>query len=343
MFLRGMDLVPSYGFGPYHYNLFLLQNGRDGEAISVVDRGLRIDPLNSALMGYKAGFLRDYRGDIAGHEALLREVLANRPNDATAALYLSWSRYALSGETAEAIGILEREAERDPAAFFVRQVAAAAYLDVDDPAAAESVGKGLPLAALLIAQYHREAHPLASFPADAFSNWQGPSQAWFDPVANALRDEALATGQYEPALAAFEKAGSLNPKGGLGMVSMNLVYAHTLILSGDTERGHALAKSLLHLFEVEQVGRPPNWFARNRAMAYALLGDDERALAELAASVKDGKLSHWWYTAELDPLFAHLRKDPRFQALAETARRHRAQQRALLDEMRRKGEVPKRP
>ena len=21
MFLRGMDLVPSYGFGPYHYNL----------------------------------------------------------------------------------------------------------------------------------------------------------------------------------------------------------------------------------------------------------------------------------------------------------------------------------
>ena len=204
---------------------------------------------------------------------------------------LGWSRYALSGETAEAIGILEREAKRDPAAFFVRQAAAAAYLDVDDPAAAESAGKGMPLAALLIAQYRRErtlSH--LSLPMHSRAG-KALGQAWFDAVANALRDEALATGQYATALAAFEKARSANPKGGLSTVSMNLVYAHTLILSGDTERGHALAKSLLHLFEVEQVGRPPNWFARNRAMAYALLGDDERALAELAASVKDGNLT----------------------------------------------------
>ena len=343
MFLRGMDLVPSYGFGPYHFNIFLLQNGRDGEAISVIDRGLRIDPLNSALMGFKASFLGNYRGDIAGQEALLREILANDPNDSGAAIELGWSRYALSGETAEAIRIFEREIARDPAAFYTRQAATEAYLDVDDPAAAESAGNGMPLATLLIAQYSREARPLASFPAEAFSSWQGYGQAWFDPVANALRDEALATGQYSTALAAFEKARSASPKGGLYMASMNLVYAHTLILSGDTERGHAFVKSLLHLFEVEQVGRPPNWFARHRAMAYALLGDKERALSELAASVQEDDLSHWWYTAEFDPLFAHLRKDPRFQALAETVRQHRANQRALLEEMRRKGEVPKRP
>ena len=343
LFIRGMDLAPSYGFGPYHYTPFLLANGRDGEAISVIDRGLRIDPLNAALMGFKATFLRDYRGDIAGHEALLREVLANSPNDAPAAIALGWSRYALSGETADGIDILEREAQRDPAGYLVRQAAAMAYLDVDDPAAAESVGKGIPLAALMISQYHRAAHPLASFPADAFSSWHGFSQASFNPVVNALRDDALATGQYATALDVFEKVRSANPTGGLNMASMNLVYAHTLILSGDTERGHALAKSLLQLFEVEQVGRPPDCFARLRAMAYALLGDDERAIAELTASVQHHDLTHWWYTAELDPLFAHLRKDPRFQALAQTARQHRANQRALLDEMRRKGKVPQRP
>ena len=343
MFLRGMDLMPSYGFGPYHFNSFLLQNGRDGEAISVIDRGLRIDPLNSALMGFKAVFLRDYRGDIAGHEALLHEVLVLNPNDAPAAIALGWSRYAFSGATAEGIAILEREAARDPGGYLVRQAAATAYLDVDDPAAAGSVGKGMPLIALLLAQYHREAHPLASFPAEAFATWHGLGQASFDPVASALRDEALATGQYAAALVAFEKARSASPKGGLNTVSLNLMYAHTLILSGDSERGRALARSLLHLFEVEQVGRPPNWFARYRASAYALLGDDERALAELAASVQEDDLTHWWYTAGVDPLFAHLRKDPRFQALAETVRQHRANQRALLDEMRRKGEVPKRP
>ncbi len=343
MFIRGMDLAPSYGLGPYHYTRFLLANGRDGEAISVIDRGLRIDPLNSALLGFKANFLRDYRGDVAGHEALLREVLANNPNDAPAAISLGWSRYALSGETADGIRILEREVERDPAGYLVRKAAAIAYLDVDDPAAAESVGKGIPFAELLIAQYRRAPRPLASFPADAFSKWHDFAQASFDPVASALRDEALSTGHFEIALDAFEKARAANPTGGLNMAGTDLLYAHTLILSGDSERGRALARSVLHLFEVEQVGRPPHWFARNRATAYALLGDDERALAELAVSVQHDDLTHWWYTADLDPVFAHLRKDPRFQALAETARQHRANQRALLDEMRRKGEVPQRP
>ena len=213
----------------------------------------------------------------------MREALANNPKDSTAALALGWSRYALSGETAEAIGIFEREVERDPAGVNPRQSAAAAYLDVDDPGAAESVGKGTPLAALVIAQYRHSAHPIASFSAEALSDWQGSGQAPFDPVATALRDEALATGQYAPALAAFEKARSEHPKAGLDTACMDLVHAHTLILSGDTERGHALVKSVLHVFEVEQVGRPPHWFARNRATAYALLGDDERTLAELTS------------------------------------------------------------
>lgn len=73
-----------------------------------------------------------------------------------------------------------------------------------------------------------------------------------------------------------------------------------------------------------------------------MLGDDERALQELAAGQKLNHWVRWWHTAELDPLYDRLRHDPRFQALAEQARKHRSQQRALLDEMRRKGEVPQR-
>jgi hypothetical protein len=37
-----------------------------------------------------------------------------------------------------------------------------------------------------------------------------------------------------------------------------------------------------------------------------------------------------------------MRSDPRFQAIAAEARAHAAAQRALLEEMRRKGEVPYR-
>ena len=68
----------------------------------------------------------------------------------------------------------------------------------------------------------------------------------------------------------------------------------------------------------------------------------ERALTELAASQKMGRFAGWWYTAELDPVYSRLRRDPRFQRLAAQAREHSQQQRALLDEMRRNGEVPRR-
>lgn len=343
LFHRAMDLAPSNGFGPYAYTLFLFEKSRDGEAIAMIDRGLRIDPLNSILMERKAFFLKDYRGDVAGHEALLREVLANHPDNPSAALALGWSRHALSGETADAIGILEREAARDPAGLNARQLVTNAYLDVDDLAAADSASKGTTFGPVTIALYLRAPHPIESLPAGALSEWGGFAHTPFDQVSYALRDEALASGDYAPALSAFDKARSLHAKGGLNTVSMDLIHAHTLILSGDLERGRALAKQILQLFDVEQVGRPAHWFARSRAMAYAMLGDDERALAELATSVQHKNLSYWWYTAELDPLFAHLRKDSRFQALAETARQHRARQRVLLDEMRRKGEVPKRP
>jgi hypothetical protein len=55
-----------------------------------------------------------------------------------------------------------------------------------------------------------------------------------------------------------------------------------------------------------------------------------------------GRFAGWWYTAELDPVYSRLRQEPRFQALTAHARAHGQKQRALLDAMRSKGEVPPR-
>ena len=123
---------------------------------------------------------------------------------------------------------------------------------------------------------------------------------------------------------------------------LGLVYAHTLVLAGETQRGRKLATSILVQLDAESVGRTENWLCRERAAAFAILGDDERALAELANAQKMRKFYRWWYLAKLDPLYERFRSDPRFQALAEQARKHRVAQRALVEQMRRKGEVPKR-
>ena len=122
--------------------------------------------------------------------------------------------------------------------------------------------------------------------------------------------------------------------------SFAIVYAHTLVLAGQTERGRKLAASTLVLLDSHSVGRTENWFARERAAAYMVLGEDERALDELTAAVKLNRVYRWWYTFELDPLFEPVRHHPRFIALTEQVNKHRDEQHALLEEMRRKGQVP---
>ncbi len=343
MFRLGMALAPGYFVGPYQYCWFLVRHNRVGEGLAALDHGLRIDPLSPLLMETKSFILLVNRGDIAGHNAMLRELLANHPEDYRAEYSLGVSRQAYLGETAEGIKIIERGITHDPGSASMREAAATAYLEANDPDAAEAVAHEFPRAKLEIAQYRQATHPLAALPVEQWQHWFRAFPISINPVGEAMRDEAMATGDYAGMLAAFQRLQPEFPDASLTPSAlMDLAYAHTLMLSGDSERGREVVKSVLQLLDTEQVGRPEHWFARIRATAYALLGDDERALAELTEAVKHKNLVRWWYTAELDPVFARLRKDPRFQALALTAKQHRAQQRALLDEMRRKGEVPKR-
>lgn len=344
MFRRGLEQMPSYALGALKFGNFLSQRGRTGEGLAAYEYGLRVDPLSPPLMIAKANILALVRGDVAGHEAVLRELLANHPETREAAISLAWSNYYWGGKTAEALAVFERESAREPSAAFPRQALVSTYLDVDDPEAAAAVAKDLTMARLLVAQYRGRPIPATTLP-DNFRTWKwlGWSADSISPECEAIRDRAIATGDFDAALVEFAK---LHPDGDSPSAATgvsDLVHAHVLLLSGDEERGRALVNAVLRMFDAEEVGRPTHWFARNRATAYALLGDDDRALVELAESLQRNDLIHWWYTEEHDPVFAHLREDPRFLRLAALARRHRTQQRELLDEMRRKGDVPKRP
>jgi hypothetical protein len=194
-----------------------------------------------------------------------------------------------------------------------------------------------------IAQYQGDRVRAAALLED-----MGP-QDWQDTGARAsmteaIRDGAIATGDFEPVVRFLESLYAIRA----GEVPMwnrasSLVYAHALILAGDVERGRQLAESTLALVDTHSIGRAENYFSRERAAAFAVLGEDERALEQLAISVRDKRLYRWSYLSERDPLYEHLRDDPRFQALNEEARQHIERQRSLLEEMRRRGEVPGRP
>jgi len=350
LFRRGLDLSPSYGLGYMRYAEFLFGEYRKGEMISAIERARQLDPLDPRLAVRQAMFLMIGRSDVAGHDRLILEALALNPKMQPAMAQLAHSRYEYTGQFAEGIRLIEQSIALDPQSQWSKDYAATMYLDVDDPKAAEILASSAGQSGRVlveIAQY-RGNRRLA---AQLARNWSGDphwSANAFSPLCEAIRDEAIDTGDYAAAVKMLEKQYAIgapaNGRGGLVMWnrSIGIVYAHTLILAGEVERGRKLAEAILTQIDSESVGRTEHWFSRERAALFALLGDDERALEELAASLQLNFYARWWYTAELNPIYHRLRGDARFQAMATKASQHRALERQQVDELRNKGVIPKR-
>ena len=346
LYREGLRLAPNYGVGYMRFSEFLFRQYRKGEAMEMIDRAREIDPLTPTLHLRQAFMLMVTRSDVAGHDRLVHEALAINPKLHPALTQLAVSRYEYSGEFADAVRVIEQSIALDPQSESGRALAARIYLDVDDPAAALAVLRDSQQpdhAMVEIAQYQHDGRRAAAFARSRSAEpWdRGP----LAPMAEAIRDEAIVTGDYASALKLFEtqypgKNGRVDVR--MWNRGIALGHAHALIRAGETQRGRDLATALMVELDGESVGRTEDWFSRERATAFAILGDDEKALRELAVSVKTKKFYRWWYLAELDPVFERLRGDPRFQSLAEQAKDYRRSQRALVDELRRKGEVPKR-
>lgn len=370
MFRRALQLAPSYDESYIRYSDFLFSQGRRGEALDLVDRARRIDPLSAALCWRKAQLVLATRSDVAAMEQLLHEGLELRPDFPSALRDLANAEFIWHGDFADAIRLMERAKTVDPESHWADSITAELYLEVGDLPAAQALLRdsrppsklaemesavSFPLyerdvkrAAELARRSMKEWLPLKSTPSIVNDQMRlnavhQETAAWYWSSAIALRDEAMLTGDFTSARELIEKMISMYSGASLmrnrGLV---LLHAHVLLLSGETRRGRDILTSFLGQLDAEQIGRPENIYAWERSVAFALLGEDERALTELATSQKMGRFAGWWYTADLDPVYARIRKDPRFQALATTARAHVQRQRALLDEMRKNGEVPTR-
>ena len=351
---HGLELSPNSarGFAGLAMVLYETPTRRD-EALEMLDRARKLDPLEPAYDVTKALFLHYERGDPDGAATLLAGVLDQHPQYLPALLRMC----GISGaRIAETTMYCEKALALDPLSEESRRFLVRVYLDLDDVAAAESVAE---LAG-------RRSNELEAILAMHAGDWVRAGDLAFESIEHrtvsptvmslmlcAIRMHARVTGdahrgrQVVESIAGvtWDAAGQPILPGGSPVRDTVVTLADLLILDGDVERGRRLLAELVAAKnrEVRDQGRSEYWYYRWHTVALALSGDDPAAIAMFERGVRQGFLcTDWWFFIDQEPALERLRKEPRFQQVVRQIRENTAEQRREIERMRREGLVPDR-
>jgi hypothetical protein len=315
---------------------------RDLEATRLLERAITIDPLSAPARFQQID--RAYTGRESA-ESLMREFLAVHPDYYPALQRLARYRWLFHHSPSQAIALIENAIAADPQNPLARQAAATFYLDIEDEAAAADAAAGTAIslatasAALELYAGNWRAAGLAaqreeSFTFDVFEAHGTPE---------ALRDMALHTSDYTTAesLLCTRYAMSLEVRSGSTCNFRTWVLlAHLQLLQGHAARAREILESVIAWIDADRVYGPV-YNLRTRAQAEMLLGRRANALRDLTASIQvDYDYVQWWYTIERDPIWDEVRDSPEFRAIAADAKRFASEERAAVETLRNRGEIP---
>ncbi len=344
--------VPGSGFDPSSRQArsgsgtLATTGARADEAGRLLEEALRSDPLSPRAHFRLA--MRSFRGTGTDVEAPVVRILEMDPEYYPALQRMAKYRAILHGHPAEAVAIIERAIRNDPQNPWAPHTAVAFYLDSGDFAAARAVAASTPVSLettrTVLAQYAGDWRAAGNAAMTPRAYEFGFNESW--GVAEALRDYALKSGDFAQPMRLLRERYRLHEQGPFELTVASfrpsVQLAHLELQRGARETGRDRLLAVIRWIDADRNLRPV-YKRRTRAQALMLLGEPERALQDLAASFREDRdYNQWWYTTDHDPVWDGLRDDARFQAIAADAHEFAAREFAAVEELRAKGEIPRR-
>jgi len=354
-FRRGLELAPNYARGYEGLAAELFQSvARRRESLAMIENARRRDPLDIRLDVLKATYLLWGPGDITQAAHVAESVLQRDPLYVPALVKLAEIRWCGQDRYAESVALAEQAVALDPGNEGAWRYLSMIYVSLGEPAAAKaalihtSEYFGLQL---ILQVYHQEWRKAGESAYSLITDGTSYRQIEHH-IALAIRKHARLTGDYARAIEALERWAVISWEDGepvlQGQLDMGVNVAalgDMLMAAGEKDRARALLGELLADADVQirRYGRGEVWLNDGRAIALALLGRPDDAIATLQRQAKLGFLSHLWrITLEAEPAYDTLRSRKDFQALLTAARAIEAREREKYLNMRKEGQIPNR-
>ncbi len=355
---RGLELSPNAakGFAGLATVLYETPARRD-EALTMLDRARKLDPLEPGYDVTKSVFLFYERADLQGANDLLVEVLREHPQYLPALLRLCELRSFAMGRLADGVLYCEQALAIDPLSAEARLHLMRNYHELGESAAAEQVageaGRDSVVPQVLLQMYAQDWVRAGEGAYDAIAR-RTASPTVEGEMLEAILMHARVTGDTRRARIVIEDLAGVtwdaagrpvSQEGSTGTFFSSLLAA-AMLLDGEQERARRLLAEIIAKteHEIRDLGRPEHWYRRPYALALALNGNREASIAALQRYANAGAypFTDWQFYFELEPAIAVMRQDPRFQELVRKAQQHVAAERRELDRMRAEGLVPDR-
>ena len=339
---RGLELSPNDARGYARLASVVFDDrSRGTEALELLDRARRIEPLEPEYDVTKAVYELYGRGDVAAADDLLVGVLQREPLYPPALGRLAELRFCCQGRLADAVQLGQQALALDPLAEWTRRVVirSAVGMQLLQPGrdavqtAPEQIDlRTVPL--LLSDGKVREAAEI-SFRAIAADSILRIDEAI---VSEAIREDVRGTRDYARAIASFTRWSGVgwdehgNPRlpdrAGPKVTIVGL--ADVMMLAGQRAQATRLLEAVLAdmKYEAEDLERSDQWFVWEKPVALILLGRRTEALNDLQRDDHMApRTADWWYYFQRDPVIITLRDEPRFRAISavleERVRRER--------------------